>query len=456
MTYMSFCWSLGTTSFRMKEFNRKIEQQLRLLNEFWSHKENAEQKWLKNQDIQAKYYNFLKEHEFVSGDAPNKAKDAREKTSGLVDIGLIDDERRLTKAGIALLDVVNKQAFGSDNQLFIPNDSYIYLKQLLKTSYKFSNNYVRPYVVAAYVISVVGAIDEEEFAYLIPLITDPNKLSLIIDGIKDKRDGKKTIDEIIINVLLDMPNYKEALKLWQNSFVTEDLVVKIGMNRKSKDYDKPYFNLYQILNQYVLKEDEALIEPLINSILSLNGKPADFWKQLIFNANSIKKIKKDKKNTINKGVKLLSLKNEKEFKEEFFKMLHLFKAKATLSDYFDLNRRYFKITDTFVFKDNTVDLDIIPKCYFSILEDKLLSVAFTKANNLFDDSDIAKILPGSFLTNEIIFEKMQQIYGVDIRNIFEAKKYIEDRRLARFNEMIDRKFPKETLINLLNSFECNC
>ena len=33
--YKSYCWSLGTTSFRMVEFNRKIEEQLKLLNQFW-------------------------------------------------------------------------------------------------------------------------------------------------------------------------------------------------------------------------------------------------------------------------------------------------------------------------------------------------------------------------------------------------------------------------------------
>ena len=33
---------------------------------------------------------------FIEGEAPRKAKDAREKTSGLVDLGLINDERRLT------------------------------------------------------------------------------------------------------------------------------------------------------------------------------------------------------------------------------------------------------------------------------------------------------------------------------------------------------------------------
>lgn len=32
--YKSFCWSLGTTSFRTKDFNKTIEEQLLLLDEF--------------------------------------------------------------------------------------------------------------------------------------------------------------------------------------------------------------------------------------------------------------------------------------------------------------------------------------------------------------------------------------------------------------------------------------
>ena len=38
--------------------------------------------------------------------------------------------------------------------------------------------------------------------------------------------------------------------------------------------------------------------------------------------------------------------DENTFKIAFFKIMHLFKAKATLSDYLDLNRRYIKTTDT--------------------------------------------------------------------------------------------------------------
>ena len=38
--YKSFCWALGTTSFRTKDFNKTIEEQLLLLDEFWKLDEN--------------------------------------------------------------------------------------------------------------------------------------------------------------------------------------------------------------------------------------------------------------------------------------------------------------------------------------------------------------------------------------------------------------------------------
>lgn len=40
---------------------------------------------------------------------------------------------------------------------------------------------------------------------------------------------------------------------------------------------------------------------------------------------------------------------EEQFDSCFFSYLHLFKIKATLDDYKDLNRRYLNITDVVVF-----------------------------------------------------------------------------------------------------------
>ena len=113
-SYKSFCWSLGTTSFRMVEFNRKIEKQLELLDEFWHLPQNQLERWTENEIIQISYYNFLKEKGFIDGNAPRKAKDAREKTSGLVDLGLINDERRITAAGQEAPVFMSANADGGD------------------------------------------------------------------------------------------------------------------------------------------------------------------------------------------------------------------------------------------------------------------------------------------------------------------------------------------------------
>ena len=59
-SYKSFCWSLGTTSFRTENFNKTIEEQLALLNEFWSLDDNRNEDWEANNILQARYYDFMK------------------------------------------------------------------------------------------------------------------------------------------------------------------------------------------------------------------------------------------------------------------------------------------------------------------------------------------------------------------------------------------------------------
>ena len=64
--YKSFCWALGTTSFRTKDFNKTIEEQLALLNEFWELPENQNANWSGDNDTQTRYYEFMKEKVFVA------------------------------------------------------------------------------------------------------------------------------------------------------------------------------------------------------------------------------------------------------------------------------------------------------------------------------------------------------------------------------------------------------
>ena len=61
LPYKSFCWSLGTTSFRTKNFNKTIEEQLDLLNSFWNISENKNCAWNANSELQTRYYDFMYE-----------------------------------------------------------------------------------------------------------------------------------------------------------------------------------------------------------------------------------------------------------------------------------------------------------------------------------------------------------------------------------------------------------
>lgn len=448
--YKSFCWSLGTTSFRTKNFNKTIEEQLSLLNEFWNLKENQDINWSGNNELQACYYDFMKQKGFVEGNAKNKPKDAREKTSGLVDIGLIDENRKLSDAGRALLHISSKNNFSSDNQFQIAKDSFIYLKQLLKTSYTVDGQTVRPFLVLLYLLSKVDYLTLDEYTYLLPLCVGMNETDEIIEGIKKLRTNCTTIDSIIIKRLMNMNNYNTALDYFIENDVTESLICEIGLNRKSRQYDKPYFKLYKALYRVFVKDD-------INSLPSVYSATKDikigkWWRSYLFDTTSetaISRFPSDHlKVTLFNGVT-----GESEFKNIFFKTMHLFKAKATLSDYLDLNRRYIKTTDIVLFQDDAVKLDVVPRYFFKSVMDQLYSDIFVQSELLYENCSIESISPCLIVSDDTIIDGINEELGLSVTTVEAAREALEDNRYQRLQHLIDTKFTDENLLLLLDYFE---
>ena len=448
--YKSFCWSLGTTSFRTKNFNKTIEEQLSLLNEFWILRENQNINWSGNNELQARYYDFMRQKGFVEGNAKNKPKDAREKTSGLVDIGLIDENRKLSDAGKALLHISSENDFSSDNQFQIAKDSFIYLKQLLKTSYTVEGQTVRPFLVLLYLLSKVDYLTLEEYTYLLPLCVGTNETVEIIEGIKKLRTNGTTIDNIIINRLMNMNNYNTALDYFIENDVTESLICEIGLNRKSRQYDKPYFKLYEALYR-VFVEDDIDSLPSVYSATK-NIKIGKWWRSYLFDTTSetaIGKFPSDHlKVTLFNGVT-----GEIEFKKAFFKTMHLFKAKATLSDYLDLNRRYIKTTDIVLFEDDTVKLDVVPQYFFKSVMDQLYSDIFVKSELLYENCSIESISACLVVSDDTIIDGINEELGLSVTSIEAAREALEDNRYQRLQHLIDTKFTDENLLSLLDYFE---
>jgi hypothetical protein len=452
--YKSFCWSIGTTSFRTADFNERIERQLALLDEFWSLPSNSGRLW---HLAQLDYYRFMREREFVKGNAPNPEKDAREKTAGLAAIGLTDSKRKLTAVGTSLLAIAQLGNFTSDNLLKIPADSHIYLKQLLKTTYDVDSNTVRPYVVFAYALLELGFLSDDEFTYLLPLCTTPETTAFVINAIRILRNGKGSIDSIILSRLMAMDNYHSALAFFLDSSVTEGVITAIGMNRKSggtgkKAYDKPYYPFYETLHKIVFRQDSSSVISLYEQIKAINGKASTLWRQYLFTTKSRGKLERDGLEALN-DVPIIKANTESEFKRMFFEQMHLFKARVTLSDYADLNRRYFKTTDTVIFTDGKVEFDVLPHCWLYSTKGELLSVAFVESDTLTADIPLTEIAPFLAIDKRTLYTNLRELYGITVSTVADASRAVSDERYKRFNALIDERFDRDTLIDLFGKFE---
>lgn len=449
--YKSYCWSLGTTSFRTKQFNQKIELQLNLLKEFFDLPENQNELWQGNSNLQIKYYNFLKEKDFLTGNETRKDKFAREKTSGLCELGLIDDNRRLTEVGKELLQISQSCDYDNSNVFKVARDSYIFIKQFLKLSNnQVDNNIVRPYLVLIYLLSKLEYLNYEEFAYLLPLCVSKETTLNIVEQIKLLRRNSIKLDDIIIDTVLSLPNYSQARSLCLNNQVTEELICTIGMNRKSRLYDKPYYPFYKVLFDICVNKKNSKMADLYEKTNSLNLKT--LWRSYLFSSTS-RNLLRNNPNECKSTAEIYNVNNEIEFKKLFFEKLHLFKIKANLSDYSDLNERYFKTTDTVIFSDNKVVFDIIPKYIFNNLSDELFEEAFSESELLQKNCKLEEISNTLQFNITDIYNEIKNNLGLSIIDDENIQKILSNEKLQRFKSLIDSKFNNETLIELLDYFE---
>lgn len=450
--YKSYCRSLGTTSFRRNELNKEIESQLELLNEFWDLPENAGKSW-SNRETQTDYYNFMLSKGFVVGDAPNKDKDAREKTSGLVDLGLITDNRRVTPIGNALLDIVDNKNFVSDNILGISEDSFVYLKQQIKMSFRVNDAYVRPFLVIVNALCEYETLSYEEFG-LLPLIVNSTRRGFIFNSIQNMRKGTTNVDDIIWQILSSMDNYQEAQNMLLTNPVSEELITEIGINRDGARHDKPYYGLYNALLNVRFANTNENVLFLYDTINSISEGCKPYWKKLLFNEQRLtrKKIQQSGTTIVNLNLRLF-IGDDNEFKKEFFKYLHLIKAKNLLDNYADLNKRILKTTNAIIFQDNTVKLDIIPRCFFTLISSKLQDLMFEQSKNLHNNIPLESISEIFSVKQEEIISNARELYGVDTNNLYGVQSFVEKSRYERLNQLIDKKFTNDALIDLMTKFE---
>ena len=374
MAFQSYCWNLGTTSFRVQNLNYKIERQLQMLNELWIDPTN--EAW--DHFTQEKYYNIMHDQGFITGNATIKDKDARQKTSGLVEIGVINKDRRITEIGYKIIEIIRNGIFEDDNIFNIHKDSYVYLKQLLKMQNIGPNIEIKPFILLIYVLSKLEYLTKEEFTYLLPLCLKNNEVQGILETIKMVRNGETSIENVIKNRMNSMSSYREALGFMNSENIdTVEKFAKVYMNRKSKDYVEVAFKFYQDLLEIIQgdlnEEDLDTITGFIKAQNKLNSKVAKYWRDYL--GYEYKKETNTWKEFL-KTTPIFNSIDKIEYNTEFFRIMHTAKWKANLEEYADLNKRYFSLTDIILFKDDKVELDLLPKYYFKNIAEDLLNTPF--------------------------------------------------------------------------------
>lgn len=450
-TFQSYSWSLGTTSFRMADFHRKVEEQLLLLNDFWNIPENKGETWQANSSLQVKYYDYIFQKGFVNGniagDNKKKAKTARQKTSGLVDIGLIDDNHRLTEVGKKLLAISESGDFSSDNEFHIPSDSFLYLKQLLKTANKVQEGYVRPYLVTGVVLNRCdNYLTDDEFTYLLPLCVNEEITNTVINYILSYRQGKTTIDKVIADVVLTKYNYPAAKSYFMSSKQTDEDIMVVGMNRDGIKHDECYVELYKQLKNVYIRRDEEAISSLYQATGDLKGSKT-LWRKLLFLS------KKPKKYSDLSATPFDKISDEKQFSGLFFDYLHLYKVKANLSDYKDLNRRYLNITDSILFSDGKVCFTPIFQNFFKTEAKAVFDDTYSECALLQRNCALSEINESLVFNNNDVVSVFNKENDVSLSSIDEVYNYVENDRYKRFRELIDSKFPNTVIVDMLDKFE---
>lgn len=457
--FQSYCWSLGTTSFRVKDLNFKIERQLQLLNELWN--ENPEINWNGNASIQEKYYNKMLQKEFITGEANKKSKDARQKTSGLVQIGVIDDNRHISDIGKKIVDIVEKEDFKGDNIFNINKDSYIYLKQLLKLQVTDNGIKVKPFAVLLYFLAELKYLSKDEFTYILPLATNREYTDLMLENVKMLRDNKKTIEDIIQDKMNNMLNYKSAIQYIKENGINdiEEFYI-IDMGRKGTKYVEPMYKFFNDLYEISQREfdEEALdtIMAFIKEQTKKNSKVAKYWKDYL--KFSPRMLTEEYLEEI-KEIPLFNFKDKKEYTVEFFKVMHTAKWKATLEDYADLNKRYISLSDIVIFDDDKIELDVFPKYFFLNISKEIVNTPILSKeeynNFILEDIEFNKIYNCLDINVDDVIIQIQADYPNKVVSKDSIKTFIEDEKLRRFNELIDTKFSENQLIKLFNDIERN-
>lgn len=291
----------------------------------------------------------------------------------------------------------------------------------------------------------------DEFRYLLPLCISDTKTNLVIQKIADVRAGITTISQSIIDIVLSNANYQTAL----NDFIganpmSPQMIMDIGMNRDGTRHDAPYVNLFDTLHSVIIdgRRASAYIQNIYDATKSLSSGPGSLWRKLLFGTKKTRLRYSDLQSNM-----LTSAVNESDSRTAFFVYMHLFKITKTLDDYFDLNRRYIKMSEAVEFDMSKVQFTTIFKAYFDTDAKQIFNDRYSPSVDLDKNIALTAISPILAFNKTDVITAFNVQHGTAYTEIADIKTFIERQKYVQFNRLIDTKFSDENLKSMLKWFE---
>ena len=133
--------------------------------------------------------------------------------------------------------------------------------------------------------------------------------------------------------------------------------------------------------------------------------------------------------------------------------MHLYKIMSNLLDYKDLNRRYFGITDAFIFEDGQVRFSPIFENFFKTGANHCFEDAYTDCSLLIRDVALWQINENLVFDEAAIINEFNDNCDTDFTYMDQVYGYLETERYRKFRSLIDTKFTNERIISILKDCE---
>ena len=471
--------NLGDTSFRRKNLLDDYKIMLQGITEQleeWSTKNSSQMTFyqyvaksgLINDTFYGDYYSFISDkfEESIFEKYKNKKevtdykslvkyfileqkKRGRTYTNALVKIGLVDEKRKITAVGEALLDGDTKQ--DDIEKLFnLSTDNIIFLRQLLKLRVYESEgeNYIYPFRMGIYLLSKFDDIPQKEFCTILSLIragkTD-EEYREILDKYKLVKSKNMSFGQYVSRYIQE-----ETLEIeFEEKYrISKEKFEKYFLNRKSKDKIEDYFEFYEISLDFFENRNLEIYKKLekiskkdsIKKAFGYNKVPFKFCKTL-------KEFFEENKET------MFEAKNIEEFNKLFYELFRDSKNYDLIFEYNDMTIRTFNLSGIISFENGLVNLSYkwLSKNIFSeIIGMKKLNNEVVK-DNFHKNISFSEIFDLSEERIESFIEKLRKENNIPKEiSIFE---YFSNKIDKDFEKKLEERFSNDKVCSILNLFK---